>query len=560
MSDKLTTESKDIKQRRFSAHVLMPFIVAAFLPNIFWLFLFNNNKVLNEIAYSHSVIVAILLSIISICLYMLFRVITRKTEAALIILIVFWVPFWMFGSVYSYVSSITVLLTRGVLVIIHAIIVIVLLLLLRKYNPLEKYSQIIYRVLSVIICLLFLFNSVPTFYEGIVIYGRAPSEQVADIKVDFNVDEQLPSPDIYWLYMDGMMSFDTIYKYFGDAQDELKFELNQRDFVINESAELIAGYTQAAAASLLSPSFYDSYFSKRLSETEHLLKSERANELYARLESDGIRFNRDIEPRYELFKAFMAKGYSNIIIALDYGSYQSIEYFYNYNDDLYLLIQGPRETSDRLIEVENTMHFLTTATSLSVVRGWIFNFLNSVQGRTLQPIPNYEDEIDLLTKHTLGLEPERSLYRRLLDTYTIKSPKIVYIANYITHTPFKVLSVEADGSDNTVVDPRDIDLLYLLHHEYAAQVMLNTIDLILDWNPDAVIIIQADHGVHSIATQPYMLEMGYTIPQILEMNYSVISAVRMPPQYGELDEPVAPINISRMLVNSFVGENYEMLP
>jgi len=560
LSEELDIKTKEKKQGRFSAYILLQYLAAAFLPNIFWLFLFNSNKVLNQIAFSHSLIFAIVFSIVSICLYMLYRFITRRTDAALIILIVSWVPFWLFDSIFSFISNIISFISRIGFAIGHVIVIVVLLLLLRKYNPFEKYSQTIHKVLSGIICLLFLFNSVPTLYEGIVIYGRARSEEVAEIKVDFNVDEQLPSPDVYWLYMDGMMSFDTVYKYFGDSQDEFKIELNKRGFVINEGAELHTGYTQASAAALLSPTFYDSYLNMRLSEVLHLLKNERANEIHKRLETDGIRLYRDIAPRYELFKAFMSKGYSNAITTLTQGTYQPIDSFYSYDDDLHILIQGTRETSDRLIEIENTMFFLTTVTSLSAIRGWVSAFFNSVQNRSLQPLPDYEDEVDSLTKHTLGLEYERDLYRRVLDTQTIDSPKLVYIANYITHAPFIVISVEAEGKDNTFVDPRNVDLLYLLHHEYATQVILNTIDMILERNPDAVIVIQADHGVHSIATQPYMLRMGYSVSEILEMNYSVMSAVRMPPQYGELEEPLDPLNISRLLVNRFVGDNYEMLP
>jgi len=180
--------------------------------------------------------------------------------------------------------------------------------------------------------------------------------------------------------------------------------------------------------------------------------------------------------------------------------------------------------------------------------------------RVWLPIPNYNDEIDSLTINTHGINHEKQLYRRLLDTYMIDSPKLVYIANYIAHSRFDKIGIEANVVDNTPVSLIDTDLLYLVHHEYAAQVMLTTVDLILDWNPNAVVIIQGDHGIHSNETHEYMMKMGYTLPQVLEMKHSVISAVRIPPKYGGLGEPVAPLNIPRMLVNRFVGENYEMLP
>ena len=70
-------------------------------------------------------------------------------------------------------------------------------------------------------------------------------------------------------------------------------------------------------------------------------------------------------------------------------------------------------------------------------------------------------------------------------------------------------------------------------------------------------MLQADHGIHIMPAHNYMLDIGYTETQVMEMWLSVISAVRIPQQYGESDEPVDPLDITRLLVNRFVGENYE---
>jgi hypothetical protein len=57
-----------------------------------------------------------------------------------------------------------------------------------------------------------------------------------------------------------------------------------------------------------------------------------------------------------------------------------------------------------------------------------------------------------------------------------------------------------------------------------------------------------------------MYGQGYTKEQIVELMHSVFSAVRIPDEYGGLDEPIAPLNITRELINRFVGDNYELLP
>jgi len=532
---------------------------AAFLPNIFLFYLLTNNRVFGGFTFWHSLIISTIISVISIGVFMLYRAITQKTETALYVLIFSWIPFWLFHNIYLLIMGITTVISRRMLVLIHAIVIIALLFLLRKYNPFEKYSQLIIRVLTGVIFVLFLLNTGPVLYTGIVYSVNSLSKQVYDIKSDFVVDEQLPSPDIYWLHMDGMMSFDTVYDYFGDAQEELKIELEQRGFNINEGAELNPGYTQASTVAMLSPDFYDSYFGERLNEVAHLLKYERSIMLHDKLDSDGISLYIDIIPHHEMYKAFSAKGYNTIAIAGAGHGYVATDYFYRFNNDLPLLINESGGASGTLNGIGNIMRLLATTTSLSAIRGIVNDMASSVQGLVWLPIPDYDEEVDRMTMHSLGLATERHLYMRLLDSYSIDSPKFVYLANYIPHSPFNKIVVETGGLDSTPVNPNNVDLLYLLHHEYAAQVLLITIDTILERNPDAVIIIQGDHGIHSITTQPYMLEMGYSKSQVLEMNYSVISAVRMPPQYGGLEEPLDPLDISRLLVNRFVGRNYDML-
>jgi hypothetical protein len=90
--------------------------------------------------------------------------------------------------------------------------------------------------------------------------------------------------------------------------------------------------------------------------------------------------------------------------------------------------------------------------------------------------------------------------------------------------------------------------------------MFNLIDIILDNNPDAVIVLQSDHGFHAPFTQAAIMELGHDLETIAVLQRTVLSAVRIPEVYGGQSAPIAPKNIARELVNRFVGENYELLP
>ena len=96
--------------------------------------------------------------------------------------------------------------------------------------------------------------------------------------------------------------------------------------------------------------------------------------------------------------------------------------------------------------------------------------------------------------------------------------------------------------------------------EHMTQRILYLVDNAIEQNPNTVIIIQADHGFHLQPTQEYLLNQGYSLEQVLELIHSVFSAVRIPQEYGGVEAPIAPLNISRELVNRFVGENYTLLP
>ena len=105
--------------------------------------------------------------------------------------------------------------------------------------------------------------------------------------------------------------------------------------------------------------------------------------------------------------------------------------------------------------------------------------------------------------------------------------------------------------------------------EYVAneKLILYLVDEILDKDPNAVIVIQGDHGLHcyageSNAEEKYSEGLGQDV-ELEEILNHVLSAVRIPEQYQTEDYPEAiqnPRNIVRYLVNSYVGENYEYIP
>jgi hypothetical protein len=171
-------------------------------------------------------------------------------------------------------------------------------------------------------------------------------------------------------------------------------------------------------------------------------------------------------------------------------------------------------------------------------------------------IPSHHEVVNDLTENTLNLDHERQIYRSLIDSFSLTEPKLLYMTSMFTHG--NRWHWQDGGLSEHGAGVHRLDL-YPRANEYGAVVMFNTIDMILERNPNAIIVIQADHGLHLHGTQRQLLAEGFTDEEVAHLQNSVISAVRIPEQYGGLDEPLDPRNITRELINRFVGENYELL-
>lgn len=565
--------------------IILYYISAIIIPNIFLFNLYDRNRIRNHIPFASVLITAAVFAVISVGLLLLFYWIARSLEGALVLISLFWLLFWLFEQTYTIKILFLTAFTRLGWLIAIITSLMLLSMFFRKRRPHFHKISPAFRILAVSLCGLFVFNFIPALNHQIMVQRGVNiryeaflrGEEMFYIKRTFRVNSELPNPNIYWFHMDGMLSFYVIEKYFGDTQDELRNELKNRGFVINETAELNATYTNFALPALLAPAFYDSYFGTRLAQTGHLIGTERALELTGMLTLDGISLKTDIFPNLEFFHALLAANYHTIMITdsrsvlfewppLD-RRYRVLDYLALNVDCTYILSKhdfSEIRANNHFNEINDLIRLLTITTPLSIISDRISTLLTEIIEAEINeelwlPVNNHEDIIDQLTKETRNTIHERQLYRALIDSFSVPSPKLVYIFNFFTHSSTikhsNILGMARGGGI-----PTDVYPVYMAHHEYAAMVMLNKIDMILEKDPSAVIILQSDHGIHDNAELGNLLRLGYTEKQVQELHVSVFSAVRIPPQYGGLDFPLEPRNISRELVNRFVGENYTLLP
>lgn len=431
------------------------------------------------------------------------------------------------------------------------------MLLFRIISDKLQKGSVMFSALAGVVTLVFVFNAFPIFITALTTSNnQVENERQFEIRNDFNIDPNLPNPDIYWFHMDGMINLQSMEHYFDQPQDESRESLLDLGFVINEDAEFVAHNTVFGVPALLSPDLYDSYFYNLFMEGSDLLRRGRHSLLNDAIDHDRISLATDVAPYHQLFHAFLQAEYTTTMIAdFDPNVYTPINQFYrlgSHENDDYLFATGDG-TSDR--------HFLIDALDLLE----LLSLMTPVPARLLttlieghidwQRIPTHNEEIDQLTVNTLNLPHERQLYRALIESLqaSTSEPSLTYTTLMFTHGNRWSWQVDGDG-DSSRID------LYPTAHEYSFNVMLNMIEMILERNPDAIIVIQADHGMHLHPTQRQLLAEGFTEDEVIHLHHSVMSAVRIPEHYGGLDTPLDPLNITRELVNRFVGENYELLP
>jgi len=516
----INAKKDESKRKKIILSTFYTILAISLAPNIFLFDLYNRNHLTNRILFTHTIFVGFVLAIVSIMVFLILCRLVYSSYSALLITLFLWFMFWFYGSMHRVTWVITCI---GLFC--------VFMIMFRRYGLLFNKIQAVFNVLAFCICLFFILNFVPAIRNEIVFrdararrFVAEEGEDVANfyIKREFMVNHNLPSPDIYWFHMDGLMNLNTFERFWDIPQDHVREALLDRGFMLYEDGFLRAGKTEWGLAALLSPALYSNYLSFIFNETYNFFMQPNSplgqfwifEEHVRRASQDGVNIFTDIEPYPELLTALLLAGYE-------------LKYELHY---------PPIPDTSRLHAVIHTddalNRFLRSdlATLLNLVTP--LNLPNSVGGQVIELVDNVDN-----------------------NAPDIERPQLTWRVCMRSHIG---MIWRAAGLEAYEYGLHRHDL-YPIGFELAITEMFNAIDMILEYNPNAVIILQAEHGFHYATMHRQLLYDGFTNEQVLEMAFSVFSAVRIPPQYGGLDAPLSPQNISRELVNRFVGENYVLL-
>ena len=392
-----------------------------------------------------------------------------------------------------------------------------------------------------------------------------------NFKTEFNVENNTPSPNIYWLHLDGMWSLNNVENVFHESQDFFRDELADRGFLINEDANLFGFSTNNTMPILFSPDFYDRYHHYFTTETVNRFTrgdigiANMASSTSSQISRIGLSFERDLYPNQELFEALRQGGYRIVVIpeTRSWRSYaMNFDAFYRWN------ISGIWNNALRMdtsrislgVQLEDLLYLLsgTPIGLFQDIIGGLLNGMSFIQVELVdvsnfefidehkQRIPAWFDRDDISLSNMINA------YTALLSAMSGAGSQFIYLEFNTTHASYWAHDVT---DDLPWYNPNFFGN-YMCRHQLIQFQILSTLDIILKNDPTAVIVLQSDHGIHVYMDK--MSDWGASDELIFNLMTGHFSAVRIPQEYGGLDYPLDPRNISRVLVNRFVGQNYEL--
>lgn len=499
--------------------------------------------------------------------YLVSLVLFRRAFPTSVFCVVCWIGCYMEPTIHGHMNEALALYLRSMVygrgIFISLIILIAAVCLsLLSYKVHDAHRTVLLFITAT--ALVLAFNIVAII--GISIKGGASPDDGTRFKTQFVREDGLASPDIYWIHMDGMLSFDAVEKYYGDPQEDLVISLQDRGFQMNPSANFEAAHsTSIAIPILVSPYAYDQWVGDLTSTHEAAMTRLGGH--------NNLKDMRALRVNGELQAAFATQAYDVNVVG-------PFDYYYPPDGGHMWLTEAMAERKVVLFDKseDSRIALRVMIRDVANISGYFSFFLCSPIDSLIAKYVDYYNTEDYRTRMTeeqlrsIMLEGYNSavqfknakrdqimiegLYDVLYGGYS--SPRLTFIHVIGTHCPFYC---DENGTIIRSTENRN-PLDYYPQHIWSAKVMVNMIDMILAVDPDAVIVIQSDHGLHGNTEEDFKAAFGEDADAI-ELWNSTMSAIRVPEKYQTGEEHYAmenPLNISRYLVNSFVGRNYEYLP
>ena len=489
---------------------------------------FNINGGEYEFMFYEVVILTFITSIVVLLLYFLLSKLIKNKRIIFILLVIF-------AFVIRNINIISILLF---------ILLLIVSIIYKKENfNLFIISEIFSSVIALTILFLAITTTISSIYKGIVFTSRI--SHYDNIK-KISLNKEKKSPNIYWFHMDGMPNTNFINNYYKEPLNDFKHSIKKMNIINNENASFVGGHhTITALPSLINPDYYDNYLKEYLNENDKCTLE--------RCKTQDVPTFKDLNYRRidsELLKGFKKKGYTTIGI-LEYNQYTSLKTDYVY--DIY---------DNKKCEIGYFKGHTNNDDIYKDILKIHFNYI--LEYKNIHIMKNHIPSKYISCEKEYLNYPNISKVNQLKETLTAikdsnkkdNNPKFYFIDNTLMH---RYWNYDKNGKfiKEENVNLADYDDCYL----FTTKAILEFINYINDNDPNSIIIFQGDHGIHALDTIVLKKAFNVNEKEALKIRNSTISLISIPEEYKNGDEKYLdnPLNISRYLINNYVGNNYEYI-
>ena len=433
--------------------------------------------------------------------------------------------------------------------IVFFLIFIISLIIDKKDNKtLNVFLEVFSTIITIAVIIVLIFNIVVASYKTIS-YGIRIRHYSSKEKL--KIDSTKPSPNIYWFHMDGVPSTNFVKNYYNEDLTPFVDELSNMDFIVNEDASFIGSHhTIVALNALINPNYYDKFLKDYLIENDKCTLNSCKTKKVVSYEDLSYR-----KMDSELINGLKKKGYTTIGIN-KFNQYTALNTDYVYDISL--------EYPDKC----NVPFFKNDYSKKEIYKNTLRTHFNEVAKKYYDykelENPFYEKNLKCninMDNYPIidecGFLPIKETLVSLEDSKNIdNNPKFYFIDNSLIH---KYWNYDKDGNFIRLYNSnlKDYGDSYL----YTTKIIMEFIRYINDTDENSIIIFQGDHGIHVVETEDLKRYFNVDEKEVLNMRNSTISLISIPEEFKNGDELYLnnPLNISRYLINNFVGDNYSYI-
>lgn len=384
-------------------------------------------------------------------------------------------------------------------------------------------------------------------------------------KADYTVvvDKNMGSrPNIYYVHCDGMMSMEAMTKYFDYNDKILNDYLESNNFIINRNVVLPIGHrTQKSLVALFNPYYYDKKEKKFLDEYE----KNTDNPKYKVNNYITYEEIRDKRLNSELLQGLSSAKYTTYGVGL-YSQYSSLNTDYYYDFNYFGSSRKHNEKNLKLSLIDN-----------SVDKKILSNYIDYQIISDINPKETFIKDVgfDFFAskfKSVKNKEIDLSNYKYLNSTSNEKTKKIVEGLSYtfddtrdnkFVFVDFDLnhLYISFDKEGNEIEGYDNFKDAYRDNYTYISYLLTDLVQYIKDNDNNSIIVLQSDHGIHILDCNELKELLNVDDNDCYDIRNSMFSSIYVPDEYMSGNEDVLgnPLNISRYLINNYVGENYKYL-